>query len=57
MEDIKRKMEQAKQTMYEYEGIDGDLKIEQERMEIADLIVENKLLLDRVDNIIGKPSE
>jgi len=52
MDDIKVKMERAKEAAEEYERACGD----EELWNVADLIVDNKLLIDRFDQIMGKPN-
>lgn len=51
MDDIKVRMERAKEAAEEYERACGD----EELWNVADLIVDNKLLIDRFDQIMGKP--
>ena len=56
MNDIKKRMEKAKQEAREYGQITGeeDEKANHEMFDIADLIVENKLMIDKIDALIGK---
>ena len=52
MDDIKAKMEKAREAAEEYERACGD----EELWNVADLIVDNKLLIDKFDQIMGKPA-
>jgi hypothetical protein len=53
MEDINKRMAKAKEEILEYDDIDGEDN-NHELVDVADLIVENKLYIDKIDNLIGK---
>lgn len=53
MQDIQKRLDKARQNVYDYEAVDGDQESEKELIEVADLIVENKVLLARIDALIG----
>lgn len=46
MDDLKNKMARAKRAAKEYQDIDVDRDEGNEMLDVADLIVENKLLLE-----------
>jgi hypothetical protein len=52
MEDIHKKMEKAKKDVLEYDKVDVENE-EHELVDVADLIVENKLYIDRIDALLG----
>lgn len=52
MDDIKARMAKAKEAAEEYERACGD----EELWNVADLIVDNKLLIDKFDQIMGRPA-
>ncbi len=56
MDGIKDKMEKAKQDLKDYEEINGE-DDGSELVDIADLMVENQLYLDRIDGMIGKQND
>ncbi len=43
--------------MYEYDKIDGVEDDGQSLNDIADLMVENQLMLDKIDRVLGKPDD
>ena len=53
MDDIKKKMAIVKDKERDYDEIDPDRE-GLERYDVEDLIVENRLLIDKVDALIGK---
>jgi hypothetical protein len=54
MDSIKERMEKAKRIQAQYDDIDSDYNDGNEQFSAEDIIVENKLLIDQVDRILGK---
>ena len=57
MEDIQRKLDDARRELYEYNQLDGVADDGKSLVDIADLMVENQLFLDKIDQVLGKPSD
>lgn len=55
MEDIQKKLDDARREVYEYNQIDGVEDDGKSLVDIADLMVENQLFLDKIDHVLGKP--
>jgi hypothetical protein len=54
IDDIKQKMEKAKKAVLDYDDIDVENDDGNELLDAADLIVENNLLIYKIDSLIGK---
>ena len=55
MEEVRFKMKQAEDTAKEYINLQNDHN--DDRIDIDNLIVENKLLIDKVNDLIGKKED
>eukprot|EP00347_Sterkiella_histriomuscorum_P000438 403375862 len=53
MENIQRKMNQARDQVHTYDDYDPEKDDGKELVDVANIIVENKLLLDRIDQAMG----
>lgn len=57
MDGISHKMEKARQHLHDYDNYDPDKDDGNELVDVADLIVENKMLLDRVDAMFDRDEQ
>jgi hypothetical protein len=57
VKDMERRMDHAKEIARDYDAIGDDIDEKREMFDVAELIVDNKLLIEQIDALIGEDPE